>query len=385
MLTKSTLASIATLASIVSTLAPTAGCQGPPGAHDDGLGEGPAEIATLLKPGGRYFDVVFTPPTAIHIVHSPDPNPVNPARQQMVTLTGGNIVLTRDVVYGTWPYRLAGGADVPLDFDVYQPDPAVDTELSRAAIMVVHGGGFVGGDKVDNNLADYCASFFAPRGWVCLSVNYRLGSSVDPDRAGIELSALADVQAALRYLRLNASTWHVDPARIAILGTSAGAILGADAAVAGENAATPAPVTNHDGDPHLTDTSSRVAMAVALSGAYSELVGPPVYDVDDAPVMFLHGDCDDTVFFAGAAATHDGLIGAGVPSWLVEYDGFGHCLGGVTKSDNQARLLPALWRCVIGAKCPASSYAFVDDFTVPSTCQISTTQASCHPGPSYPL
>src|SRR6185503_12646770 len=157
--------------------------------------------------------------------------------------------------------------------------------------------------------------------------------------AGIELSALADVQAALRDLRLNAVTWHIDPARIAILGTSAGAILSADAAVASENAATPAPVTNHDGDPHLTDTSSRVAMGIALSGMYSELVGPPTYDAADAPVMFLHGDCDDTVPFAGAAATHDGLVGAGVRSWLVEYDGFGHCLGGTTKADNQARLL----------------------------------------------
>ncbi len=100
--------------------------------------------------------------------------------------------------------------------DLYMP-PQADGSL-RPAIVVVHGGGWRSGDKQGGQWSRIPAEY-ASRGYVAISVNYRLSGEA-PWPAQIE-----DVKAAVRWLRSNASDLRVDPQRIGAYGNSAGAHL----------------------------------------------------------------------------------------------------------------------------------------------------------------
>jgi arylformamidase len=85
-------------------------------------------------------------------------------------------------------------------------------------IVFVHGGGWKRGDKKDATgvpKIDHLKS----EGYALASINYRLVPA-----ATVEQQA-ADVCAAIAYLRANAARLGVDPARIVLMGHSAGAHL----------------------------------------------------------------------------------------------------------------------------------------------------------------
>lgn len=98
--------------------------------------------------------------------------------------------------------------------------PKARGDAPRPAIMVIHGGGWVEGDKssfstvekrVPGNILD-----FAARGFVAETINYRLsGEAPYP-------AALEDCQAALAWLRAHRDEYHLDPTRIGVYGNSAG-------------------------------------------------------------------------------------------------------------------------------------------------------------------
>ena len=117
------------------------------------------------------------------------------------------------------------GQTVTLLADVYRP--AGDTATGRPLIIWVHGGSFCCGNKTSPEIVDQ-ATQFAHKGYVTASISYRLnpgGCSV-PNEACVHaiFDARADAQSAVRFFRTNAATYGIDPDRIAIGGTSAGAI-----------------------------------------------------------------------------------------------------------------------------------------------------------------
>lgn len=57
-----------------------------------------------------------------------------------------------------------------LKLDVYKP---ANNTKKKPAILLIHWGGFSGGDKSDVNIVNL-ANYFASRGWVAFSINYRL-------------------------------------------------------------------------------------------------------------------------------------------------------------------------------------------------------------------
>jgi para-nitrobenzyl esterase len=59
---------------------------------------------------------------------------------------------------------------VDLKLDVYKP---LGNTKKCPAILLIHGGGFSGGDKSDFNIVNL-ANHFTSRGWVAFSINYRL-------------------------------------------------------------------------------------------------------------------------------------------------------------------------------------------------------------------
>jgi len=95
--------------------------------------------------------------------------------------------------------------------DIYLP-PEGDGPFP--VILHVHGGGFELGDKRDMPFLPLLQGL--ERGYAVVSANYRLsGEAIFP-------AGLQDVKAAIRWLRANAQTYHLDGSRIAAWGGSAG-------------------------------------------------------------------------------------------------------------------------------------------------------------------
>lgn len=124
----------------------------------------------------------------------------------------------------------------PLEMDIYYP-PASDTETSRATFVYIHTGNFlppvyngaVTGDKRDSIAVNMCKQM-AKRGYVAVSINYRLGwnplSEDENVRRGTLLQAVYrsvhDTQTAVRYLKATAANWGIDPEKINLLGQGSG-------------------------------------------------------------------------------------------------------------------------------------------------------------------
>jgi acetyl esterase/lipase len=81
-------------------------------------------------------------------------------------------------------------------------------------VLHIHGGGFEIGDKRDIHVMAFLKGL--ERGYAVVSVNYRLsGEAIFP-------AGLQDIKAAIRWLRANSETYHLDGDRIAACGGSAG-------------------------------------------------------------------------------------------------------------------------------------------------------------------
>jgi acetyl esterase/lipase len=91
----------------------------------------------------------------------------------------------------------------------------------RPAIVFFHGGGWVGGTPSSFN--GHC-EYFASRGLVCATVEYRL---IRPKTNGTPLVCIQDAKSAMRWVRSHANELGIDPERIASAGGSAGGHLAA--------------------------------------------------------------------------------------------------------------------------------------------------------------
>ena len=120
------------------------------------------------------------------------------------------------------PYAEVPGVDASLlSLDVYVPDAPAGAPV----VVYVHGGGWSGGDKVRVGAK---AAWLTEQGAVFVSVNYRLSPSPpDPDAPGAVRHPVhaRDAAAAIAYVYREIDRYGGDPARISLLGHSAGAHL----------------------------------------------------------------------------------------------------------------------------------------------------------------
>jgi acetyl esterase/lipase len=224
----------------------------------------------------------------------------------------GQVTVTDDITYGAAVDQT--GATVSLELDMYQPTG--DRLTKRPAVVWVHGGGFAVGDKDSPEIVEQ-ANYFARRGYVSVSIEYRLVSGGCLGGGPIEvcLTAIAqareDAQTAVRFLRARASAYGIDTSRIAIGGTSAGAITALNVGYSPEN---PGP-GDHQG------YSSSVRAVQSLSGA--QLASGPI-NAGDAPALLFHGTEDTLVPYAWAETTEAQAEAAGLIVRLRTWDGAGH-------------------------------------------------------------
>ncbi len=100
--------------------------------------------------------------------------------------------------------------------DVYEPKggPVDVAGAARPAILQVHGGGWILGDKTQQGIP--LLNHMVQNGWVGFNTNYRLApKSKFPEQ-------LIDCKRAVAWIRRNADELGVDPNFIAVTGGSAG-------------------------------------------------------------------------------------------------------------------------------------------------------------------
>jgi acetyl esterase/lipase len=215
------------------------------------------------------------------------------------------------LAFGSAPGR--DGRRVKLRLDLYRPR---GDRMRRRPVMVwVHGGGFSVGDKARPTMRLLALST-ARRGYVTLSVNYRIletsGCWVTvPHCHATALADQHDVQAAIRWVRLRAARYHLDPSRIAVGGESVGGVLAYLVATRAED-----PGTSGSAGP-----SSAVRCFVSISGGFpgGEYASPRA-----APGLFFHGTADDIMPHSWSVDAVRALRGAGVPAIFESIRGGGH-------------------------------------------------------------
>ncbi|HYI37313.1 MAG TPA: alpha/beta hydrolase [Thermoleophilaceae bacterium] len=121
----------------------------------------------------------------------------------------------------TVPYERVAGVPANLtSLDVYAPSRACRKGRRTPVVMWVHGGAYAVGDK-RNQIRDK-VRLFSRRGWVFVSVNYRLTRPGTP-RSAKYPDHFRDVAAAVSWVRRGIGRRGGDRGRIALLGHSAGA------------------------------------------------------------------------------------------------------------------------------------------------------------------
>lgn len=248
-----------------------------------------------------------------------------------------------DVEYGN-----AGGK--PLLLDLHVPDGPGPFP----AAILIHGGGFDQGSR--KNLHDLMDTL-TPAGFAWFNIDYRLAPQVK------FFDVREDVSTAIRWVKSNNKKFHLDPARLVIIGESAGGFL-----------------VNYAGTHETPDT--KVAAVVDMYGPvdYGKLVverrdhperfnmksisahaanggGIHYFGVDtlndDAlktlwkyapiaavhkgmpPFLCIHGNKDDQVSYPQSIAMCDAMHKVGATCDIITIDGGGHGTGSWKSPDMQ--------------------------------------------------
>ena len=188
-----------------------------------------------------------------------------------------------------------------------------------AAVILVHGGGWTGGDKSGGPRKGYMAPMHAPlerAGLAWFSINYRLAPK-HPFPACID-----DVMTAIRWVKAHAAEYRIDPSRIALAGESAGGHLVALAAV-------------------RADAATRVAAVVPFYGRFDLIddLAPGAALRSNYVALFGRKTLDDTARAAMYAASPLHQVRAGLPPFLLV-----HGTGDTTVPYQQSTLLQARLR-----------------------------------------
>lgn len=203
-------------------------------------------------------------------------------------------------------------ASASQKFDIYLPGIG---SAPYPVILAIHGGGFLGGDKADGQLAPMLLGL--SRGYAVVSMNYRLsGEAKFP-------AQINDVKAAIRWLRADAAKYQLDPNGIAVWGGSAGGNLAALAGTSEGVAALSDPSQGNAG------RSDRVQAVVDWYGPISFLrvdpefrasgAGPATHDVGGSFESQYLGAALPMIPAKVKAADATTYISADDPPFLIEH------------------------------------------------------------------
>ena len=218
-----------------------------------------------------------------------------------------------------------------LGMDLYAPQ---DAEPVHPCIIYIYGGGFSENNQKADSTRVLCRKL-ADDGFVTFAIDYRLGLAgyvshgrlgmIKPTQNAIRM-ATEDLFRALDCILKNAGELKVDPAKIVLIGCSAGAITALQADYELGNRT---PMTA------LIPEDFRFAGVVSFAGAIFSSDGPVKYRVHPpAPTFFLHGTADRLVNYGSMRLFKLGFYGskplikrfekAGYPYMAIRYKDEGH-------------------------------------------------------------
>lgn len=135
-------------------------------------------------------------------------------------MSGDGVTLHSGIAYANHDgVELLGDLYLPKEL----PKDLPKGGTSAPALVAVHGGGWVQGVR---SAFAHWGPYFAARGIAMFTISYRLAA-----KAKTYPQAVHDVLAGVQFVRGKAGEFGIDPARIGLLGASAGAHLAALAAL----------------------------------------------------------------------------------------------------------------------------------------------------------
>ena len=220
-----------------------------------------------------------------------------------------------------------------LTLDAYVPDGM--EEYSKGAILVIHGGGFRNGKKTDANYAA-TAKYFAERGFVAFSMNYRMDGDKAPAPTR-RIAAYVDGKAALRWIHANRHTYGIDSNNVFTFGGSAGAIIALHISVADRETY----LTDQEGQEVPEQNNPEASMRVQgvmnfAGGLYSDL---HELDNTDPAILTLHGTEDDRAHYYLALEIDSTCKKVNLECTLISFEGEGHMPWTATHDGKSIRAL----------------------------------------------
>ncbi len=240
--------------------------------------------------------------------------------------------------------NISYGSDPAQKMDVYLPTGR--TTSSTKVMVLIHGGGWTGGDKSEFDA--YIATFKQRLpGYAFISLNYRLANNTTNRFPAQE----NDVKAALEFLSGKLDEYKISN-KIVLLGLSAGAHL---ALLQGYKHTTPlkpravisffAPTDLVDMHQNPVSTYTPMMLEALLGatpesnlGAYQQ--SSPAFFVNgsSAPTLLFHGGKDNVVPPSQATILNNKLQAAGVIHEYVFYPNEGHGWYGAALEDSFNKL-----------------------------------------------
>ena len=221
--------------------------------------------------------------------------------------------------------------------------PAPSAPAAAPTVIVCPGGGYsyVVVDKEGTEIAAWLNTL----GLNAAVLKYR----VPNNRAG----ALQDLQRSLSLLRAHAAEWHVDPAKVGVIGFSAGGNLAAKASTGFAERAY-APIDAVDQQSCRPDFAMLVYPAY-LEGKDGQVAADLKIGAAIPPTLLIHSE-DDRTFVGGSKLYDTALTAAGVTHTTQIYSTGGH--GYALHCTKEAKAWPgfaAEWLRKLGAapKLPA--------------------------------
>ena len=232
------------------------------------------------------------------------------------------------------PDRWLTGIDRPV-LVVCRP-----TRPNGAAVLVVPGGSYR--FLAYDNEGTSQARWLNERGVTAFILRYRLPGEGWNDRSEVPLQ---DAQRAMRVIRAGAQRFAVDPARIAVLGFSAGGHLAGSLATRHAEMLYPA-VDEADRLSARPDLAALIYPVVTMAapfahgGSRDNLLGEGAplaerqrhsiemrVDAQTPPIFLVHASDDGLVPVQNSLALHAALLAAGRPAELHVFDEGGHGFG----------------------------------------------------------
>lgn len=240
-----------------------------------------------------------------------------------------NIDQTNTTVSPKTMLNISYGSSPEQTMDIYLPENR--SSSSTKYLIIIHGGGWNGGDKTDmTQYADTMRKRLPD--YAVFNINYRLalGSNLFPAQEN-------DVKSAVQFIINNSAGYGISQ-KYALLGASAGAHLALLQGYKYTSQPNPKAIVSFFGPTDLIDMYNHPANPYVPGGLVSVIGKTPTQDSllyansspinfvksTSAPTIFLQGGADPLVSPTQATMLKTKIDAAGVVNQYVFYPGEGH-------------------------------------------------------------